>query len=623
MSMPDLVTAAQSRIVTIDVATLTEDAPKAGTITFTLPCDLRVPGGDQIIAAGATTVTLVDGKGQVRLPTVAAGVEDDAGDAWVILVKKSWSPYPYGIRVPTGTGTVSLADLAPARTLTRRETLWAVTSASLSVQTVAPTAPAGGSVSLTGGTLNFALQVPRGEQGIPGPGAVAADTAVAGYIGSDSQTSTALNRVYRRGYSPREFGVIGDGTTDDTAAWNTALSSVPAGATITCPEGDVYRTTAPVTIPRAVTIEGGDWRPTHSDETLRIQSSGVTLEGMSITAVSGAGYSPHKIIYALATQASPYRDVVIRGVKIKNSRHAGIWLHYVTDSVLEDVSVDSPTYVGVMLSSCQRVTLNRVHIFNVLQDTYSQSYGISVTDSTNDEAGRSTDVLITNSLVDGCKWEGISTHSALRFQVIGNTLRNCYSGIAVLSGNTSRVVPPHDAVVVGNTIARATADSGEAGIKFLGSQSTEARPATGAISGNTITGYGGAKPPINVFNVDRSSFTCAGNSVPEVPWSPISLSEDWRNGIETAEYSVDANVLQLRGIPTKAAATSGTLNTIGSVPAHYAPREPRYLGSSKSFAQNNDALVRITEAGLLQLQAETNPSAAGGYHPINFTVPLT
>ena len=624
MSMPDLAPGAPSRVVDIDVTVLTEDAPMSGWVRFSIAGDLRVPGSGTIIGASSRTVQLARGKGQIRLPAASSAVVDDAGDAWVIIVQKSWLSQPYGIRVPAGTSPVNLADLAPARPLTRRETQWALTSASLSVQTVASDQPAGGSVTLTGGTLAFALRVPQGPPGLPGPGATAADDAVATYIKTPtSKTSIALADRVGGTYSPRQWGVVGDGQVDDTAAWNRALAQAPAGATVVCPPGDVYKVTAPVNLPRAVTLRGGDWRPTHSDETFRLQSSGVRLESMSITAVTGTGHSPHKIIYALGTQAAPYRDLVVRDVKIKNSRHAGVWLHYCEDSILEDVTIDSPAYVGIMLNSVSRITVNRARVLNVLQLDYSQSYGISVTDSTNDEAGRSRDVLVTDSLVDGCKWEGVSTHSALRLQVIGNTLRNCYSGIAVLSGNTSRVVPPHDAVVVGNTIARAAAATGEAAIKFLGSQSTEARPATGTISGNTITGYGTGKPPINVFNVDRSSFTCAGNSVPEVPWSPISLSGGWRDGTEVAEYSVDANTLRLRGIPTKTAATTGSLNTIGSVPAYHAPRVTRYLGSSKSFAQNNDALVRITDAGLLQLQAETNPSAAGGYHPINFTVPLT
>lgn len=105
----------QSRVVTISAIEFTEDAPKAGSVTFTLPCDLRHPESGVIIAAGTRVVQLVDGEAQLRLFTDSPGLTSDHitrhGDAWAIRVKKSWETHPYPIRVPAGTTPIALAAI--------------------------------------------------------------------------------------------------------------------------------------------------------------------------------------------------------------------------------------------------------------------------------------------------------------------------------------------------------------------------------------------------------------------------------------------------------------------------------------------------------------------------------
>ena len=116
MSMPDLAPSVASRLVTVDAVEFAEDAPKAGTVTFTLPCDLRHAASGTIVASGTRTVQLVDGHAELRIFTDAPGLTSDHisrrhGDKWAILVKKSWESHPYPIRVPAGTGPISLAAI--------------------------------------------------------------------------------------------------------------------------------------------------------------------------------------------------------------------------------------------------------------------------------------------------------------------------------------------------------------------------------------------------------------------------------------------------------------------------------------------------------------------------------
>ena len=116
MSMPDLSPAVASRVVTVSAVEFTEDAPKSGHVSFTLPCDLRHAASGTIIASGTRTVQLVDGHAELRIFTDAPGLTSDHisrrhGDKWAILVKKSWESHPYPIRVPAGTGPISLAAI--------------------------------------------------------------------------------------------------------------------------------------------------------------------------------------------------------------------------------------------------------------------------------------------------------------------------------------------------------------------------------------------------------------------------------------------------------------------------------------------------------------------------------
>lgn len=507
MSMPDLAPGAPSRVVDIDVTVLTEDAPMSGSVRFALSCDLRVPGSGKIIGRSERTVQLTGGKGEIRLPTVSSAVVDDQQDSWVILVKKSWQPEGYAIRVPAGTTRINLADLPPARPLRGREKQWALSGASVAVQTLPAGQPAGGSVALEGGTLRFDLRIPQGQPGLPGPGALAADDAVSTYVQTESKTRTALNRAYRRGYSPREFGVVGNGTTDDTAAWNSALSAVPAGSTFTCPEGDRYKLTGPLDLAKPVTIEGGEFLPHSSGRGLNISASDVTIRGSKFTSPSAADpLTSHQIIAAVGTSTAPLRRVTVEKVTIDKSRYHGIWLEWCQDVKVRDCQITDFQYGAVMLISVTRGEVSGCVIRNGLQEgTIVNSYGIAATDLVNTAAGRSRDILITRNIVDNIpKWEGIDTHGGERITITDNVITRCYDGISAVGGSSSRVSAPRSVVISGNTIDSMGISGVRSGIRFYGIQDGE--QATGMIGSNQVRGG-------YVLDVEAKYFEEAGTTI--------------------------------------------------------------------------------------------------------------
>ena len=68
----------------------------------------------------------------------------------------------------------------------------------------------------------------------------------------DTHLVAATNGVY----NVREYGAVGDGTTDDTAAIQSAIdAAVAVGGTVYIPPG-IYHTTAALTIGEAVRFGG-------------------------------------------------------------------------------------------------------------------------------------------------------------------------------------------------------------------------------------------------------------------------------------------------------------------------------------------------------------------------------
>ena len=355
--------------------------------------------------------------------------------------------------------------------------------------------------------------------GTPSPGATTAisaalgdynaDGKVAGYIAATkpTATSTELDRIYRRGYSPREFGVVGNGIKDDTAAWNTALSSVPDGSTITCPEGDRYKLTGPLNLAKPVTIEGGEFLPHTTGRGLNITASDVTIRGSKFTTSSSANPdASHQIIAAVGTSSAPLRRVTVEKVVIDKSRYHGVWLEWCEDVKVTGTSITDFQYGAVMLISVTRGEVSGCIIRNALQEgTLVNSYGVAATDLVNTTEGRSRDILITRNIVDNVsKWEGIDTHGGERITITDNIVTRCYDGISAVGGSSSRVSAPRSIIISGNTIDSMDITGPRSAIRFYGI--TGGEQATGLIGPNVIRGG-------YVLDVEAKNFEEAGTTI--------------------------------------------------------------------------------------------------------------
>lgn len=105
---PDLAAGIASRIVVINLVDLLEgDYVTDEWVDITLIGDIYVAADNVTIRGGRRTrIPLPEGQARVRLPVWSSA----AGD-WSILVRPSWTPYPYQIRVPAGSGEIALSAI--------------------------------------------------------------------------------------------------------------------------------------------------------------------------------------------------------------------------------------------------------------------------------------------------------------------------------------------------------------------------------------------------------------------------------------------------------------------------------------------------------------------------------
>ena len=230
--------------------------------------------------------------------------------------------------------------------------------------------------------------------------------------------------------------MVGDGITDDTAAWNSFLSGLPDGAVVQCPAGDEYLLSGEVVVLKPVTIQGGTWLAHNTGKCLRLESSDVTLRGLSFRAASADPDSSHGMIYGAGTEAAPLERLTIEGVTVNGCRYIAVWLQWVRDVLVTRCTIEHFQYAGVMLLSATRAEVSSCFISDGIQGgDIVNSYGIATTDL--GEHGRSpgADVVISrNRIADIPHWEGIDTHGGQRITITDNSVTGCYDGIAAVAG---------------------------------------------------------------------------------------------------------------------------------------------------------------------------------------------
>lgn len=298
-----------------------------------------------------------------------------------------------------------------------------------------------------------------------------------------------------------------------------------------------------------------------------VTSPAVELDGMQIIGGgTSSGYdATQKLIYAHGTALDPLLGVRVQDCALSESRGDNVWLEWCAESFVESNHVADYLYSGVMLVSGQRVRVaGNIVTDAALSDGVLNVYGIAVTDLSNTDGARSRDCSVVGNHVSLIDWEGIDTHGGDRLTVVGNHVLGCPSGIAVVTGNPTRLFAPTNCLVDGNTISAAGARVPlRGGVNIVG---VAGRPASATVVGNQILGYDGHNP-IFASYWDRDDTYVGGNSRPFVPWTAIQLGADYTaNATYPPQYSVDGNTVEVRGGIIPKSGGVAVRDDVGSVP---------------------------------------------------------
>lgn len=254
--------------------------------------------------------------------------------------------------------------------------------------------------------------------------------------------------------TPEMYGAVGDGTTDDSAAWQDAVNS--GCAAIVCLPGRTYNISN-VTLRSHLTIFFGDasivtpaainWIFTAEDAEDLAFNGGV-FERPGTELVDPYEDSPGNTQYRTGTSG------VFKLVNCQNIRFSGIrfdetWTHNnircvsCTDVVVQ-LCKTTAFHSGnfVFYNDCINITVDSCEISNGTYEGLYYIYPIAsgFTDYSNPYRGI-TNFTISNCTISVCDWEGIDSHGGANIRIINNKIVDCGRWITCYGDNRPQVVP--------------------------------------------------------------------------------------------------------------------------------------------------------------------------------------
>lgn len=220
--------------------------------------------------------------------------------------------------------------------------------------------------------------------------------------------SRALSLLAAEGFNVKDFGAVGDGKTDDTAAIQAALDKAkagPRGAFVTLPAGE-YRVTAPLCVENCLLtgLSSGGW-PADAGPlpTLRVDHT----QGPCIIAKSAA--SVHGINFAYDHKGEPARKfgptILLsgNGISITNLRIADPYEGIMADGTtnigrlnVENVFIISARSCGVYVSNTYDIaTLRNIEVWNPAPYCLQHCTGFRL--------GKNDEIRLSNCFAFACK----------------------------------------------------------------------------------------------------------------------------------------------------------------------------------------------------------------------------
>ena len=242
--------------------------------------------------------------------------------------------------------------------------------------------------------------------------AASSGSSLVGFIQSGTgAVATTVQAKLRQTVSVKDFGAVGDGTTDDTAAIQAALN---AAYQVFLPTG-TFRITSTITISSAGSLIGEGFGSIIVNNAV---TRGVFTAGNNVIIanlrVVGTGSTTGHVDGRGAIHCENATNVIIDNVKVVDARSTGISIGSCTNVQISNFIVDNTLEHGLYLADSDRVNVTNGNIYNAGQlEPATVSYG------TGFKIAACTDIAANNvqtflSYAYGCIVEGYITKSADR-----------------------------------------------------------------------------------------------------------------------------------------------------------------------------------------------------------------
>lgn len=183
-------------------------------------------------------------------------------------------------------------------------------------------------------------------------------------------------------YNVKNYGAIGDGVTNDTAAINLAIAAATSGGVVHFPRG-TYKCTTGLTVALENVKLCGEGRASKivlpAGQKITVTASGFQAESLWI---DGTSYTPPDansvgISVRGADSANYLTNVAIRNCTLTNLPYYGVLSEFVDGLRVEDCNVDTVAQAGIAVFSCRNFDVDRNNVANINVDGfYANAYGI-------------------------------------------------------------------------------------------------------------------------------------------------------------------------------------------------------------------------------------------------------
>lgn len=352
-----------------------------------------------------------------------------------------------------------------------------------------------------------------------------ADSTQAGGVKWAAAGSTDSNAVHKGDlvYNVKDYGAVGDGTTDDTTALTNAINACPVGGTVYIPPGSYVVSTA-LPMPNGVTVQGAGRGTTLLPQGTvscfqRIATSGspVTDFHMIDLCIDGSGHSGAYTSSMKGVFAQYMSQCSFRNLRIQNIGASGLGIDFLKDGTyIADVFTKNcgrlnngaqPGGAGIGIGTgawtvedftvigCSAIGNKRYGIFTETQSsTFSQGARIIGCYMENNQTGF-TDAGCTGLIFSGCIVRG-NVGSGLSISLgtlsVNYGLEGIISNCVIESNGTHGIVVDQGAsagdlrnwLITGNRIRSNT----NAGVSITTASSKQTYGV--AITNNEISGNG-------------------------------------------------------------------------------------------------------------------------------------